>query len=542
MFERYPDLEWQLHLTQFDSTGALIPDPTNAIDRFKAQLPLDEVNVIYVHGIGDGYPFLALENWLAAAPKRQLIFLEGDLYALHRLKSTAWGHRLVEHSQVHLRFLTPPIDNVLEECARDFPSEKIFVAAYGKKKANFSSIQLALLRKTVLWNSVVSETLSSHLLHRNILSNFWKLPRSFYVNATRGAFAGRPAVICGAGPSLNDVADQLRAVQDRALLIGCGSALSALSHLQVRPHVGIAIDPNAREKECLKGCQYKDLPLIYGNRLYPEVFELFDGPYGYIRSPTASALERAIEDDLGFSEDEIGLDLGREALSVTTLALSLACFWGCSPIILAGVDLAYAGKSHYAKGVPVQLTKKSREIRVGEQLIYRKGTEGKRVATLVKWMMEQQTIDAYTHLYPKTTFINATGKGLGFLSIPHQSWEEIERLIAHAKPIHADLKKMISENPTLVCSEKLKETLDRIHVSFQKCQILAQQLHEEPEESGKAILYHHELLEEIAYQLALGPALIAFEKACLLNAEIPSHQYRYQFLQQIIQEYLKLFS
>jgi len=415
MLERYPDLELQLQLADYDP---IKPDPL--LSPGKLNLPLEKLDIIYVYGLSDGHPFLEMEEWLELVSGRQLIFLEDDLYALHRLSSLPWGQRMVAHPQVHLKFLHYPQDWVLELCAKQFPSERIAVATLKKKTKTFQKLKLSLLRKTVLWNSFTSESLSGHLLHRNIFSNFHRLPQSFYVNLTKDAFKGQPAVICGAGPSLNGFIEDLRKLQDKALIVGCGSALSALSHFNVRPHVGVAIDPNAREKECLEGCKFRDLPLIYGNRLYPEVFELFDGPYGYLRSPTGSPLEKAIEEELGLTESDIGLDLGREALSVTTLALSLASFWGCSPIILAGVDLAYAGKDHYAKGVPVHLERRQEETRAGEQLIYRKGAEGKKVATLVKWVMEQQTIDAYTKLYPETTFMNATGQGLGFSSIPNQ--------------------------------------------------------------------------------------------------------------------------
>lgn len=531
MFERYPDLALQLQLAPSDAHDV---HPTPQLDPLG--LPLDNLDIIYIYGLSDGHPFLEMEEWLEAVSGRHLVFLEDDLQALRRLSRAPWGERMLSHPQVHLKFLHHPADVVLELCAKQFPSERIAVATHRKKTKRFERMKQALLRKTVLWNSLTCETLSGHLLHRNILTNFQKLPHSFYVNRTQNLCAGKPAVICGAGPSLNSVIEELRGLQDKAVIIACGSALSALSHHKLKPHVGIAIDPNAREKECLQGCTFRDIPLIYGNRLYPEVFELFDGPWGFLRTPSGSPLEKAIEEELGLKEQDIGHDLGREALSVTTLALSLACFWGCSPIIFAGVDLAYSEGRHYADGVPAHALLRKDETRAGEQLIYRKGASGKRVATLVKWIMEQQTIDAYTKLYPGTTFINATGQGLGFPSIPHHPLQDTT-----FSPKDIDIRRQITDHPTPVTAAALHSVLSGFKESFERCRDYAQKLQEEIEGSGKAILYEEELVHEKAYQITLLPALETLERIFLLNIEIPFSRHKWKFLQEITDEYLKLF-
>ena len=529
MFERYPDLELQLHLSNFENVDNIPASPA------PLKLPLDKLDVIYSYGLSDGHDFLHLEEWLEAVSGKHLIFLEDDLSAVHRVSQLPWGEKLFKHPQVHLKFLNHPIDWVLELCAREFPSERIEIITRKKKNSTFRALQLALLRKTVLWNSLTSEQLSGHILHRNIFTNFQQLPKSFNVNQMKNAFQGKAAIICGAGPSLAGVIEDLKYVKDNALIIGCGSALSALSHFNLKPHFGIAIDPNRREKECLQGCQFRDLPLIYGNRLYPEVFELFDGPFGYLRSPTGSLLEKNIEEQLGLMEGDIGLDLGREALSVTTLALALACHWGCSPIILAGVDLAYAGNSHYAQGVPVHAMLQTEETRAGEQLIYRKGAEGTKVATLIKWVMEQETIDAYTKLYPDRTFYNATGKGLGFPSIPHIPLREIP-----LTPLNLDLNAILASYSLPVTRDQLQITLSGVKASFQTCWELSKQLQQESEESGRAILFEEDLREEIVYPLTIRPALEALERVYRLNIDIPFSQHKWKFLQEMIEEYLKL--
>ena len=57
--------------------------------------------------------------------------------------------------------------------------------------------------------------------------------------------------------------------------------------------------------------------------------------------------------------------------------------------------------------------------------LHRKGAEGHMVPTLIKWIMERDTIDRYAKNHPETTFINASPGGLGFKHIPHQPLLEI---------------------------------------------------------------------------------------------------------------------
>ena len=194
--ERYPDLELQLHLANFSLEESPIPQK-----KWTYKLPLDELEVIYVMGLFEGAPFLELEAWLEKG--KHLVFLEDNLEAVHRLVSKPWAKRCLHHPHVHLKFLQAPKDWSLEQIAQEFPCHK--VAVIGRR----TPLKLSLLRKTVLWHSLTSEVLSGPLLHRNIFSNLQRLPSSFYVNQTRNAFSRRPAIICGAGPSLSQAVHEL---------------------------------------------------------------------------------------------------------------------------------------------------------------------------------------------------------------------------------------------------------------------------------------------------------------------------------------------
>jgi hypothetical protein len=533
---RYPDLSLLLHFSFVKQRGSYCSVKESL--RWKSDLPLDRIDILYVYGLEGKYAEV-LQEWLSEKPNRHLIFLEDDLAALEAFSEMP---EMIEHPQVHLRYVSDAKawDLILEECAAEFSFDKIEVSvskAY-EKRPLFRKIKVSLLRKTVLWSALTSESISGHLLHQNIIPNLRRISQCSYINDWKDAWRGTPIVICGAGPSLKAVAEDLRKVRDKALIIACGSALSALSHLEIRPHLGIAIDPNDREFDCLKGCAYRDLPLLFGSRLNPKVFELFDGPYGYIRSGTGSPLESYVEEELGMDDPFLGYDLGREALSVTTMAVSLAKSWGCGPIIFAGVDLAYVKERHYSEGVPVKAQLDFHEKRAGDQVVHRKGAEGHLVPTLIKWIMERDTIDQYAKNHPEITFINANAGGLGFKHIPHQPLSKIS--LKRISDSDEKIRLLMKKTKVKASAKQVEALLASLRKSLERCQKLFQLLQKEKKESGKSILYQSDLEAEIVYQLVLGSSKLSLERWGKRKDPSFLEREKWAFLEEAASSYLNL--
>jgi hypothetical protein len=533
---RYPDLFLHLQFTPFEKKSISV-DMQEAL-QWKSTLALDQIQALYVYGLGASATVLL--DWLKEDVSRHLIFLEDDLAALEAFSKVPQAKEILDHPQIHLRFAasSKAWDMLLEECAAEFSFDKIEVSAQKayEKLARFKKIKLSLLKKTVLWNALTTETILSHQLHDNIIPNLRRIPECSYINQWKDALKGVPIIICGAGPSLKSIAEDLRKARDHALIIACGSALSALSHLNIRPHLGIAIDPNERELHCLSGCIFRDLPLLFGSRLYPRVFELFDGPYGYIRSGTGGSLESYVEQELGLNEPYLGYDLGREALSVTTLALSLAHFWGCNQIIFAGVDMAYAREKHYADGVPVKAPLNTKEKRSSDQMIRRKGAEGHMVTTLIKWIMERDTIDRYAKNHPETVFLNASPGGLGFKHIPHKPLLEI---VEASSNYDEKILQLFQKTKIQKSAVEIDQILASLSQSLERCLVLFKLLQQEEPGSGKSVLYQSDLEIEIAYQLVLGSSKRALDRMGLKKDPLVLEKEKWKFLEEATVSYLK---
>ncbi|MDE3047390.1 MAG: DUF115 domain-containing protein [Verrucomicrobiota bacterium] len=146
-----------------------------------------------------------------------------------------------------------------------------------------------------------------------------------------GAFAGIPAIVVGAGPSLEKNGHLLRSFEDKALIFAGGSALHAVD---VKPHFGASID----ERAPCRPLPFPDIPFCYQARMNPANFALLRGDK--ILFPDSSCAP------LNWIHQEEPFDAG---WTVGTFMTQMAMFMGCSPIVFVGMDLCYRGGQKYAR-------------------------------------------------------------------------------------------------------------------------------------------------------------------------------------------------
>ena len=143
-------------------------------------------------------------------------------------------------------------------------------------------------------------------------------------------FAGIPAVIVGAGPSLDEHLPELRRLSDRCLIVAADTALAPLETAGITAPVVVGVDPsewNARHLAAPR--RVDDTWLVAEGSLHPSVFTRFAGrtftfevsghePWPWFRTH--------------------GLTRGRLRAwgSVITSAFDLALRLGCDPIVFAG--------------------------------------------------------------------------------------------------------------------------------------------------------------------------------------------------------------
>jgi uncharacterized Rossmann fold enzyme len=394
------------------------------------------------------------------------------------------------------------------------------------------SLRLEVLRKSTVVHVGISETLHYHVLMENIVANFSHIASSFHVNKLQDLCKDIPAVICGAGVSLAEVAETIKQLQQKAVIIAGGSTITALGHMGIIPHIAMALDPNDEEYDRLKASSIFEVPFVFAARLNKDVLGSTHMRLGYVCSDTGGPLETWMQEKLSIDPDSLGPELGAEALSVTTLAIPLARYLGCRKILFCGVDLSYRNMQRYPAGVvasaKVFLDDLKKEKRSMEKLIYEKNLQGKTVTTLVKWVMEASCIGAYVQNHPDMEFFTASEQGLPILGVLPSSVEEFALRYCQKQ---YDIRGLIHAQSELVSfnhfSEKqVKEAFLNLAASLEKSFALFEQMDAEiarklaqdashPAESGLMSLIEQDLVEQDAFTACLQYTFSAYQRLLL---------------------------
>lgn len=331
--------------------GAWVPmhpsgDPVGAAHALvRTLLTAGPPPLIVIVGLGAGFVLDALE---AAGNESTKILAIEPVPALTRLllmrrDCAAWL------SSGRLTLLVGPDYQGIADAWRAFPSDAMpptiitpLVDRHFPVEAARARTLLRELVAGVQANAAARRQFAGRYL-TNTLANLPSIVSEGDAGALAGAFAGTPAFVVGAGPSLDLNLRALERLQHRAIVVAVDTALRPLVAAGIRPHLVIGVDPselNARHLQHLP--DVSGVWLVAEGSLDPSVFMPFVGrtftfcvsdhePWPWLR--------------------ESGLTRGslRAWGSVLTTAFDLACRMGCDPIVFAGADLAYSRGLQYCR-------------------------------------------------------------------------------------------------------------------------------------------------------------------------------------------------
>jgi len=337
------------------------------------------------------------------------------------------------------------------------------------------------------------DRLHGHQPFENFVRNVPHLKHAFYANGLKNAFQGIPAIICGAGPSLQGAIPLLKQLEKKALIIAGGSAVAALSAKGVMPHFGMAIDPNLEEYRRFRNSFALECPLLFSTRLFPGVFRTCNGPFGYMRTGIGGAPELWLEEELGLTDPLLGENLSEESTSVMPICLAFAQHIGCSTVMLAGVDLAYTDGRRYAEGISKekeQFGAIEAAKSAPDRILRRKDKRGQFVKTAVRWVMEAAALSHFAKKHPEIRWINTTEGGLPIGGFEEMALESFP--FSNEWDLTKLVQQQIAQNPMPELKDlmgELKESLERL---ISHLEILADK------KKGFKALAEFELKEELA--------------------------------------------
>ncbi len=301
-----------------------------------------------------------------------------------------------------------------------------------------------------------------------------------------------PAIICGSGPSLAKNVHELKEIEDKALLIAGGTALSLLPLHGVRVDFAAMIDPEL-SKERFKE-DLDETPLFYQNRVDRDFLKTVQGPLFWMQDAGSSLIERGLFEEKPFDG----------GWNVVTFSAAIATSLGCNPIIFVGMDLSARPGEIYAPGV--KATKNE------EKLMLTHGENAEVFYSKQDWLMARTWLEKFAKMHPQIRFLNATEGGIGVPGIENLS-------LSSAKDAYLQktqgLKERISKalDPIFPIGESeemmrkvasLKESFSRARQHVDAFLMRMQEVFPSPiSEDGKASFILFELEEESAYKAVL---------------------------------------
>jgi len=204
------------------------------------------------------------------------------------------------------------------------------------------------------------------------------------LSALEGSLRGVPAIVVGAGPSLEKNGHLLKEWQDRALLITAGNAIHSV---KTEPSLAVVLDPH----QSIGKIAYEKVPLCLQGRTHPESKECSRGELLYFADSHFAFEPWLTESQL--------LNTG---WTVGNGAVAVAVQLGCNPIILVGMDYCYKGEQKYAW----------RKDGSDMALVKAMDASGQEVWSQGDWLLSVRWMEEIAAAHPEVTFINATADGM----------------------------------------------------------------------------------------------------------------------------------
>ncbi len=344
-------------------------DPKQEALRQIKPLALDSPVVYIFAGIGLGY---SLECLWEEYPTNinSILLIEKDIeilyYLLHRLD---WSLLLV-NPRIRI-ILTDAPERILDDIQPFLPHimgcgvRIIDHQPSFKRHPKYYSATIELIRQYLQRAAAESEFLIQHggLIQRNAILNLPAMCSSHGLGPLRGHFRNQPAILIGAGPSLNKNLHHLVSEHSELLVFCVDTAYKMVREIGISPDFVAAADPTELNLKHFEGIDSDTQEvLIFESDVYPDIPRLWKGPSIFLNSEKTS-INRWIEDIAG------PFGIFDQGLSVAHTLYNAAAWMQCNPIVLIGFDLAYPpeGGTTHAQGTV--LNRKVAKAKIEEERV-----------------------------------------------------------------------------------------------------------------------------------------------------------------------------
>jgi len=180
---------------------------------------------------------------------------------------------------------------------------------------------------------------------RNIINNLVSYACCPPIDVLKNRFAGFPAVVVSAGPSLAKNLHLVKQAKGKAAIIAVQTTLKPLKDSGVDPDFVVSLDYHPISRQFFEGVEdFGRIHLVAEPKVTWHVLDAFKGRISLPQNEFA---------DLCLGRAARPRDSIKAGTTVAHLAFYLAEYLGADPIILVGQDLAFSDGHYYAPGTTV---------------------------------------------------------------------------------------------------------------------------------------------------------------------------------------------
>lgn len=259
----------------------------------------------------------------------------------------------------------------------------------------------------------------------------WKQKDFRLFAGLKNQFQNIPAIICGAGPSLEKSIPYVAAAHQRALIFSAGTATSILQEQKIASHMAFMLDKET-PPSCTALMPFAETVCCFQSRLNPKSVHWMHGEK--ILSPETGPLPW----ESWWTNVSEFPSFGWTAANFAT---ETAIWMGCQPIIWVGMDLCYGKNQKYAHRKEV--IDKTPLIKIGRKMTQR------------DWLLSARWSEELSRSHPNIRFINTATQGLP-LEAPIETMlpSKIKNLTCREFDIEGRLHQIIQKAPCFKMSEQ----------------------------------------------------------------------------------------
>ncbi len=502
---------------------------------------LSQIDLVCVYGIGDASVYRQLRSWLQKEEQRFILFIEDDEEHFLKMKDASW----TKDPKIRLFFYQEGYEEIFKEIAWEFLFLKFgffAVAEYAERKGEK---MVEIFSKVEHYHRGIDLVASDFqdmgvAVLKNVMENQKRLASSLLGQSLQGACCQIPAVICGAGPSLDLQIPLLAALKDRAMIFAGGSAVAALTKQGASPHFCAHFDPDPPRDRFLQQ-DAAEIPHFYQSRFSSSLLSLVHAPLLWMSEGGNYPIEKWLKERylIPFS----AFDSGWTAANFCT---AVAVLLGCNPIIFVGMEFSFQLDQVYGAGMKAD---EHKGVFVEVQHI-----DGKRLLTKNDWVMSAEWQAALGSQYPQTRFLNATPQGLNILHAEKISLNEaagvyLQRQFDLSGAVHALLQRAQRLKVEEAAGQQITEMLIE---SYKRCdkvgdfllKLWEKHYPKSPMEKGEYATAQYDLEKEVAFQMILDPLWQIWKRPILRASSHPlgNHVHRLLFFKRTIEANLRAIS